>query len=62
MRTWTVRTIARSGSDYMELTFPTSRPAYRFAIDWFLDDPTLLRIELTDSAGRAEPLVMDRRG
>lgn len=60
-RIWTVRTIAKSGADYMEVAFPTSRPAYRFAVDWFLDDPSLLRIELTDLAGRADPLVMDRR-
>jgi hypothetical protein len=61
MRIWEVRTIAKTGADYMELDFPTSRPAYRFAIDWMLDDPNLLRIELTDTAGRAEALVLDRR-
>jgi hypothetical protein len=61
MRTWSVRTIARHGADYMELDFPTQRPAYNFALDWFLDDPTLLRIELVDGAGRAEPLILDRR-
>lgn len=61
MRTWTVRTIAKTGADHMELVFPTQRPAYQFALDWFFTDPSLLRIELVDGAGRADPLILDRR-
>jgi len=60
-RTWSVRTIARGGGEYMELEFPYQRQAYVFALDWFFDDPALLRIELFDGAGRAEPIILDRR-
>ena len=60
-RTWTVRTISKTGTDYHELVFPRQKDAYDFALDWFFDDPALLRIALEDGAGRADPLILDRR-
>lgn len=44
-------------SDYMELAFPTRREAHEFAFD-LLDDPLVLRVVCTDSAGRADTLTL----
>lgn len=50
-------TPAARRSDYMELSFPTRREAHSFAFD-LLDDPLVLRVVCTDSAGRADPLTL----
>lgn len=72
MRLWQFRIVQKvsffSGkprttrSEYMEIDLPTHRDAYRFALDWFMDDPSMLSIRVTDPAGRREPFVLDRKG
>jgi hypothetical protein len=46
----------------MELTFATEREAVRFLFDWWDEDTTLVRLEMTDGAGRAEPVHLTRTG
>lgn len=60
MRTWLVRIKTSEGEEYQELTFPTEKQAYDFAWEWWESDPEIRRLELTDSAGRADPLILDR--
>jgi hypothetical protein len=47
-------------SHYMELTFATEREAMRFLFDWWDEDTTLVRLEMTDGAGRADPVRLVR--
>jgi hypothetical protein len=44
----------------MELVFATEREAFRFLFDWWDEDTTLVRLEMTDGAGRAEPVSLVR--
>jgi hypothetical protein len=44
----------------MELVFATEREAVRFLFDWWDEDTTLVRLEMTDGAGRAEPVSLVR--
>jgi hypothetical protein len=44
----------------MELVFATEREAMKFAFDWWDEDTTLVRLEMTDGAGRAEPVRLVR--
>ena len=60
-RTWTIRTTYDGITDLAVMVWPWQRQAYRFAIDWFTDDPTLERIELVDDTGHADPLILARR-
>jgi hypothetical protein len=47
-------------SHYMELVFATEREAVRFLFDWWDEDTSLVRLEMTDGAGRAEPVSLVR--
>jgi hypothetical protein len=47
-------------SHYMELVFATEREAVRFLFDWWDEDTTLVRLEMVDGAGRAEPVSLVR--
>jgi hypothetical protein len=49
-------------SHYMELVFATEREAVRFLFDWWDEDTTLVRLEMTDGAGRVEPVRLVRNG
>jgi hypothetical protein len=66
-RTWQIRvTFTRTyphppAQDYHELTFADHREAYRFALDWFTEDPTVHRLTVVDSAGRRDPVVFTNR-
>lgn len=60
MRTWLVRIKTSEGEEYQELDLPTEKEAYDFAWEWWESDPEIRRLELTDSAGRADPLILDR--
>lgn len=44
----------------MELVFATEREAMRFLFDWWDEDTTLVRLEMSDGAGRAEPVSLVR--
>jgi hypothetical protein len=44
----------------MELVFATEREAMRFLFDWWDEDTSLVRLEMTDGAGRAEPVSLVR--
>jgi hypothetical protein len=46
----------------MELVFATEREAMRFFFDWWDEDTSLVRLEMTDGAGRAEPVHLSRTG
>ena len=69
-RTWGIRVTpelpalswqpGQRNSEYMELTFATEREALRFLFDWWEEDESLVRLEMTDSAGRAEPVRLVR--
>lgn len=57
--TWGYRIHFRSRPhDYHELVWPDHRDAYRFAVDWFTDDPDVWKVEVRDMCGRRDPFVL----
>lgn len=59
-RLWEIRTRYNGRNGFDVAAFRWQRQAYRFAIDWFTDDPALEQISIQDEAGRAEPLTLKR--
>lgn len=60
-RVWRIRVNTSAGEEYQELIFPGEKQAYDFAWEWWESDPEIVRLEMTDSADRADPLILDRR-
>ncbi len=60
MRTWQLTTRYAGVPDLQILLYPYERQAYRFAIDWFVEDPELEFLELIDESGHADTLTLRR--
>ncbi len=60
-RSWEIRTRHRNGNrDFNVICWPYQRQAYRFVIDWFVEDPDLVSIDIRDESGYAEGLHLER--
>jgi len=59
-RTWTVISTYNGETDLQVMVWRWQRQAYRFVIDWFVDDEQLDTVSVVDDSGHADSLTLTR--